>query len=114
MPFLFNFDNSLNEIKEIKINPKGWCDNIIIEYCVAQAHPYDTMSSICWRIKGTSHTFTIYEYKLKDSNCDIYAKHFTETLETFREDYLSWFQEEKYRDCEWKWEYKKEYGNLIQ
>lgn len=42
MPFIFDFEKSLNEIKEITINPKGWKSNIVIEYCLAQAHTYDT------------------------------------------------------------------------
>lgn len=114
MPFIYDFNRSLSGIKEISVNPKGWVNNLIVEYCIAQAHPYDTMASVCWRVKGTTHTFTIYEHKLKVSNKDDYAKHFTEILEAFREDYLSWFKEEEYRDCEWKWDYKREYGEYIQ
>lgn len=113
MPFKFNFENSLSEIKEVIITPKGWKGSIIIEYCTAQAHRYDIMTSLCWRVKGTNHTFTIYENKLKEISKDNYAKHFTETLEAFREDYLSWFKEEEYKDCEWKWEYKREFGEYI-
>lgn len=113
MPFIFNFENSLNKIKEIKICPRGWKENIIIEYCEAQAHKYDTMISICWRVKGTTHTFTIYENKLNQISNGDYAKHFTEILENFRKEYISWFKEEKYKNCEWKWEYKKQYGKFI-
>lgn len=114
MPFIFNFNKSLNEVNEVTISPKGWIENIVIEYCVAQAHNYDTLPSLCWRIKGTTHTFTIYEHVLKEPSKDNYAKHFKETLEIFREDYISWFEKEEYKDCEWKWEYKREYGHLIQ
>lgn len=113
MPFNFDFENSLSEVKEVVITPRGWTGDIIIEYCTAQAHRYDTMVSLCWRVKGTNHTFTIYENKLKEISKDNYAKHFTETLEAFREDYLSWFKEEEYKDCEWKWEYKREFGEYI-
>lgn len=115
MPFIFDFEKkALNTIEEVVINPKGWQPNLIIEYCLAQAHNYDTFVSLCWRVKGTNHTFTIYENKLKDIDKDNYAKHFTEILEAFRDDYLSWFKEEQYKDCEWKWEYKREFGNYIQ
>lgn len=113
MPFLFDFEKSLSEIKEVKIYPKGWQPNIIIEYCFAQAHNYDTMISMCWRVKGTSHTFTIYDNKLKDICNNDYEKHFAEVLEKFREDYLSWFREEEYSECDWKWEYKRQFDRFI-
>jgi hypothetical protein len=113
MPFIFNFDEGLTSIKTVNINPKGWKNPITIEYCSAQARIYDTMISICWRIKGTTHTFTIYENQLNKLSHGDYAQHFTEILELFREDYKSWFEDEKYQGCEWRDEYRLQYGNLI-
>ncbi len=113
MPFNFDFNNRLTEIKTVTINPKGWFGPIDIEYCAAQARIYDTLVSICWRVKNTSHTFTVFEHQInKFSNGD-YAKHFTETLESFREDYLSWWSLPKYEGCQWRDEYRLQYGNLI-
>ena len=112
MPFNFDFNRKLTDIKTIDITPNGWTP-LTIEYCCAQARVYDTMTSVCWRIKGTTHTFTIYENRLnKISNGD-YAKHFTETLELFREDYLSWFKNKEYEECEWRNEYEQQYSRFI-
>ena len=47
------------------------------------------------------------------SNGD-YKKHFTQTLENFREDYLSWFREKEYENAEWKYEYRDQFGELIE
>ena len=113
MPFNFNFDNALNDVKSLVVTPRGWRGEIVVEYCQAQAHQYDTMLSICWRVKGTEHTFTIYENKLNLLCNGDYAKHFTEVLEVFREDYKMWFTNEEYKDCEWKWNYKEQFGRYI-
>lgn len=113
MPYIFDFNNRLSDIKTLEISPNGWKSPIIIEYCSAQARVYDTMISVCWRVKGTTHTFTIYENRLNKISNGNYAKHFTETLELFREDYLSWFTEKEYDGCEWRNEYKRQYENFI-
>ena len=75
------------------------------------AHSHTSNKAGC--SENPKDTFTIYENKLKEICNNNYAKHFTETLENFREDYISWFKEERYKDCEWKWEYKREFGNYI-
>lgn len=113
MPHIYDFNKCIGEIKEVKINPKGWRNPITIEYGIAQHNPHDPMLSVVWRIKGTTHTFSIYERRLNLISHSNYEAHFCETLENFREDYLSWFREEEYRDVEWKYDYQKQYGNLI-
>lgn len=113
MPFNFNFNNALTSIKTVEVYPNGWITPLTIEYCSAQARPYDTMTSVCWRIKGTEHTFTIYENRLNKISSGDYAKHFTETLELFREDYLSWFTAKDYEGCAWRDEYKQQFSKLI-
>lgn len=115
MPFNFDFNNALGEIKEITVNPNGWKNPIIIEYCEAQAHTYDPMISICWRVKGTSHTFTIYEKRIirhiKDGS---YKTHFEDVLQKFAEDYRSWFAGKNgMQQCKWRDEYQAQYGTLI-
>lgn len=114
MPFIFNFDNCIGDIQEVTISPKGWKPNLVIEYGPAQANRYDPLGSVVWRIKGTTHTFSIYEKELnervKNRN---YGEHFKEVLEEFRKDYLSWWTDKEYDGCEWREEYRKQYGNLI-
>ena len=57
MPYNFNFKGL--EIKTLIISPKGWIPKLIIEYAVCYANPLDSYESVCWRIKGTTHTFKI-------------------------------------------------------
>ncbi len=114
MPFNFDFNNKLTDnINTVEIYPKGWISPITIEYCTAQARKFDTMLSICWRVKGTSHTFTIYENRLNKISSGNYAEHFKETLELFREDYLSWFTSKEYEGCEWRDEYRQQFEKYI-
>lgn len=113
MPYNFDFNKKLSSIKTMVITPRGWINPITIEYCSAQARVFDTMISVCWRVKGTTHTFTIYENRLNKISEGDYAKHFTETLELFREDYLSWFTQEEYSGCEWREEYRQQYEKFI-
>ena len=63
MPFSFDFNLANGELHTVEVSPKGWRGPITIEYIVAQAHPYDTMASVVWRIKGTEHCFTIVEQR---------------------------------------------------
>ena len=109
MPHIYDFKNCIGDVKEITVNPKGWSGPIIIEYGVAQHNPHDPMLSVVWRIKGTGHTFSIYERRLNVISHSNYEAHFTEALENFREDYLSWFEDDRYRDVTWKYDYQKEY-----
>lgn len=113
MPHIYNFNNCIGPIKEVVINPKGWVNPITIEYGVTQHTKYDPMLSVVWRIKGTTHTFSIYERRLNVLSHSNYEAHFTEALENFREDYLNWFKSEEYKDVKWKYDYEKQYGKLI-
>jgi alpha-galactosidase/6-phospho-beta-glucosidase family protein len=113
MPFIFDFDKCIAGIKKVTVSPKGWNSPITIEYGVAQANKYDTASSVVWRVSGTTHTFTIYELYINQISKSNYENHFTEVLERFREDYLSWFEDDKYNGCEWKDEYEKQYSKFI-
>jgi hypothetical protein len=113
MPYIFDFNKCINGVKTIDVNPKGWRGPLTIEYGVAQNSKYDTQVSVVWRIKGTSHTFTIYERRLNVISHANYKKHFEEALEGFREDYLSWFKDKEYDGVDWKYEYKSQYGDLI-
>lgn len=113
MPYIYNFANALSKISTVTIEPEGWNGPIVIEYATGQPNKYDTMQSICWRVKGTTHTFTIYEIQLNQISKGDYASHFKETLEHFREEYITWRTDPKYFGCKWVDEYIEQYGELI-
>lgn len=113
MPFVFDFNMAQGDVHTVEVSPKGWNGPIVIEYIVAQAHTYDTMVSIVWRVRGTAHCFTIPEQRLNQLSHGDYRKHFQEALEGFRTDYLSWFRDEEYKGCEWREEYKQQFGKFI-
>lgn len=113
MPFYFDMKNTDNGIKEVKVNPDGWVNPVMVEYTVAQAHKYDTTVSVIWRVKGTEHCFTIGEQKLNVLSHANYPKHFEEVLRNFRLDYLNWFSDPIYENAEWKYEYKRQFDRFI-
>ena len=114
MPFCFDF-NSIDsgEIHTVEVNPNGWVGPITVEYIIAQAHMFDTMLSVIWRVKGTEHCFTIFEQKLNHISHGDYKAHFKEVLENFRIDYLNWFKDEQYKESQWKYDYAKQYNRFI-
>ena len=113
MPCNFDFSKCEGEIKEINVEPKGWRTPLVVEYGLAQVSPYDTQVSVVWRVKGTTHTFTIYEKRLNVISNANYKKHFEEALSNFRLEYLSWFEDSEFEKVEWKYEYKRQYEGLI-
>ena len=113
MPNNFDFSRCISDIKTVEINPRGWRGPITIEFAQAQVSEYDPMLSIVWRIQGTQHTFTIYERRLNLISHANYKAHFTEALENFREDYLSWFETPGWEETPWVKEYQQQYGRLI-
>lgn len=117
MPFVYDFSKCMGDKKDnvfsVEVSPKGWREGIVVEYGVAQAHDYDPVKSIVWRVRGTSHTFTIYEQTINRLSHGDYKKHFEEVLERFRLDYLQWFELDEYKEADWKYEYESQYGKLI-
>lgn len=113
MPCLFDFAECIGDINSVEVNPKGWKGPLTIEYGIAQKSKYDTQLSVVWRVKGTTHTFSIYERRLNIISNANYKKHFEEALEGFRKDYLSWFENEEYSGITWKYDYQQQYGDLI-
>lgn len=97
----------------LTVNPKGWVNPLTIEYVVAQAHKYDTQVSVIWRIKGTTHCFTIYENHLNQISKANYVQHIEEALTNFRYEYLQWFKDPYFAEVDWKYEYQQQYGSLI-
>ena len=113
MPFAFDFNAAHGDVHSVEISPEGWNGKVTIDYMVAQAHKFDTMLSIVWKVRGTEHCFTIEERRLNQLSHGNYKQHFKEALEAFRKDYLSWFTDDMYKDCEWKYEYERQFGKLI-
>lgn len=113
MPYLFDFAECIGDVKTVEVYPNGWRGPLTIEYGIAQKSKYDTQLSVVWRIKGTSHTFSIFERRLNVISNANYKQHFEEVLEGFRKDYLSWFKDKEYTDVTWKYAYEAQYGNLI-
>jgi len=107
MPNFFNFKNVKN-VKTIRINPKGWINPLYVEYGISD----QIIPLICWRVKGTKHTFTIPPARMNYISSGNYDKHFTEVLEIFKEsDYDKW--REQGFQTKWMQEYEKEYRNYI-
>lgn len=113
MPFIYDFNKAMTDVQTVDVQPKGWKGNVTIEYVISQVNKYDTMLSVVWRVKGTTHCFVIPEQRLNVLSNGDYKKHFIQALEAFRADYLSWFTDEMYEKCDWKNEYKQQYGRFI-
>jgi len=103
MPNKYNF-SELNEIKELQVNPINWVNPLIIEYTIDNNVYY-------WRVKGTSHTFTIPVKRMNYITSGNYVKHFEEALQNFREDYIEW--KNSGFITEWMREYEFEYKRFI-
>lgn len=112
---MYEFDPKLyiGETKRLTISPNGWINPIEIEYGVAHAKQFDTMNSIVWHVVGTKHYFSIYEPYMASYAKEGYAAHFKKVLESFRQDYLLWQEDEYYQGCAWADEYRKEFARFI-
>lgn len=113
MPYLYDFGNAHMTPVEVRVDPSGWKGPLVVEYVVAQAHVYDTCVSVIWRVKGTEHCFTIFEQKLNQLCNGNYKRHFEEVLQNFRLDYINWFEDPSYNGCEWREDYRRQFGELI-
>lgn len=98
---------------EVEVKPKGWLGPITIEYAILRIGDYDPVNSVCFRVKGTNHTFAKFENLVNLSFQGNYAKFFTSTLESFREDFISWQKNPEFKDCQWRREYEDEYRGKI-
>lgn len=113
MPYIFDFSAGLSDVRTVDIDVDGWKSPLQIEYVIAQVNKYDPLLSVVWRVKGTTHSFVITEQRLNVISHGNYDEHFKKALKAFREDYLSWFKDEDYEQCEWKYEYREQYGKFI-
>lgn len=107
MPHNLNF-SLVNNIKIIELNPIGWINPLYIEYGDFKK---DDIYYCAWRIKDTSHTFTIPFARLDYLSSGDYKKHFEYVLQNFKED-LS-YQKKQYPEAEWIGEYEQQYSRFF-
>lgn len=107
MPNFKDFSD-INDIKEIEVSPKGWVNPLFIEYGIDS----DIKGvEYFWRVKGTKHTFVIPLRRMNYLSSGDHAKHFTEILEKFKDEYDSWKDYEEIPP--WVGEYQNEYRYFI-
>lgn len=75
--------------QEMIVNPKGWKGPLKVEYAILRVGQYDPFNSVCFRVKGTNHTFASFENSINLSFHGDYKRYFETTLEKFREDFWS-------------------------
>jgi hypothetical protein len=101
------------DIYTMDIQPNGWVP-LTIEYTTGQAHNTDPLLSVCWRIKGTTHLWTIYEQHLNQISKANYKSHFIKILENFRVDYIEWTTNVEFMSQnKWVNEYAEQYDKFI-
>lgn len=107
MPYIYDFNN-LQSIKQIEVNPKGWVEPLFVEYGMGV---HGTAPSYFWRVKGTKHTFVIRVLRMNFLSSGDYKKHFEDSLEGFREEYITWHKQEWITN--WMKEYRQEFSKFI-
>jgi hypothetical protein len=107
MPYIYDF-SKLTSIQQMEVCPKGWVEPLFIEYGMGV---HGTTPSYFWRVKGTKHTFVIPVMRMNFLSSGDYKKHFEESLEVFREDYIDWSQMEWTAD--WMKEYRQDFSKFI-
>ena len=110
MPNNYDF-SELKGVKEIFVAPQGWISPLFVEYGLSEdIITYGTLSYY-WRVKGTTHTFLIPAIRMDFLSSGDYKKHFEESLEVFRKDYIEW--KNKNFDIVWMKEYEKQFSKFI-
>lgn len=111
MPNNFDF-STLKNIKTIEVNANGWVTPLTIEYGIKEESPtFGDLNSYHWRVKGTKHTFVIPVIRMDFLSSGDYKKHFEKSLEVFRDDYMSW--KEQNFNIEWMKEYETQFSRFI-
>jgi len=107
MPYNYDF-SVLENIKTVEVFPAGWISNLSIEYGAGER---GWVPHIFWRVKGTEHTFVIPTASMEFLSSGNYQKHFNETLETFRENYIEWYSSGF--EIDWQQEYRDQFSRFI-
>jgi len=93
---------------ELEVDPEKW-KPIIVEY------GYKNLNGVLmfyWRIKETTHTFTILFSQLNELSQGDITKHIETFLETFRQDFISWCAGGLKES--WMREYYEQYKSFIE
>ena len=105
----FTFELDVNNVTETNVAPKGWYP-VVIEYGLSPLGESTTFQ-MCWRVKGTQHVFRIPLPLLYEHSKGDYEKHFSQVLETFRQDYLEWYKQGFRED--WMQKYRRQFKQFI-
>ena len=100
---------SLNPVfdKTLELEIEGW-EKLVIMYSV-EIHA--GISYLCWKVQGTEQVFKIQTSIVYEKHGLNYSEHFSLTLKSFREDYLTWKEQEFKED--WMQRYHKMFHNFI-
>lgn len=96
------------EIRNISVYPDGWYGPLNIIYGFMKSSGDNIL---LWNVEGTSHLFRTPLKYVTSQHGPRYEEHFKLTLETFREDILSW--EKLGLPEDWMKNYYKEFNLLI-
>lgn len=110
MPNNLDF-SKVKDIKTIEVNPEGWISPLYVEYGILDDDQISGILSYCWRVKGTLHVFVIPVSRMDFLSSGNYKQHFTDVLETFRSDYISW--KEQGFQYPWVQEYRDQFNRFI-
>lgn len=99
--------------EEMTIFPNGWVGPITVEFSLVRVGVCDPFKSLCFRVKGTNHTFAAFENLVTLNYHADYKEYFVKTLEVFRDYFIIWSKDSRFNDCEWKKEYDNEYKDKI-
>lgn len=104
-----NVDFSIIEnVKIAEVHPSGWISPLFVEYGLSV---FGGQPSYFWRVKGTQHTFVIPVIRIDFLSQGDYATHFEKILENFRDDYISW-KEDNFSQ-QWMSEYREQFAAFI-
>lgn len=106
MPYIVDLPAKCDKIYTMKLSPYGWINTpIIVEYGLAMLNPNDPCKTVCFRVHGIKHTWTIFENQLYRISRGDYASYFKKELEEFRINLLLWIHIPNYWQQQWVRDY---------
>ena len=79
-------NNAISDVKTLNVDVIGWKTPLTIEY----VYMNQGIAELWWRVKGTTHTFTIPINELNAMSNGDYVTHFQQALTVFRSDLIDW------------------------
>lgn len=106
MPFIVDLNAKCDKIYTIEVSPFGWIGNpITVEYGTVMLKPTDPDKAVCFRVRGTKHTWAVFEQQLYRISRGDYASYFRKELEEFRISMLVWIHVPAYWQQQWVRDY---------